>query len=521
MSNELGMEALYASAVGFNSNKEKPILINSEESLDNIEKNIKSIENDLDFLDTYSALNDKCANDKIRMITRLNNSYGRFNKSLENYCNIKSLEAEAEKVENTDNKPAEEAGNSSTFGQKVKAFFIKIGSKIKQFFQMIARAISNIARKIADFFSKHSGKADASKTTDIKLENISVVPDKSDTPEVASLKDNFKKTLDSFNEKLKAIGAETKETATKAANTVKSKTSEAADKIKKEKDAALNQIRLKIKAAQDKSAANKAAKKDAEAKKIASTVKVDYRCYNMSGINYTRCEAFIQWFSKSIESIDKLTAGLNQLNPGEIADTVTGMINESISNCLKQLTNFKDFYAGTNMTQIISEACETQTKGSGFGGSLVVKKFINDSKKFQINYEKQDYGKIIFNCPKIKVPEAITADKLKTAIYGDKSYDEICKTLTIFDKQFSTKINNMIGHINKTCDGIEKSIDQFEKNSNEKIKEDSKNIVLYEYSILKVVGKMFNIVQMTFGDVNRCAVQSTRSIKGIESTMSK
>lgn len=155
MSNDMSMEALYAMGTGVTPNV-KTLDFGTENYdgyTDEFARGAESAMQDINFLDTFETLSDKNANDKLRMVSRINHNYGQLNKSLENYCNIQSLEAQAEKVDAT--APANKGGDAAKktgFGSKVANFFKTIGKKLKDFFVFIWNMIKKCAKAIGDFF---------------------------------------------------------------------------------------------------------------------------------------------------------------------------------------------------------------------------------------------------------------------------------------------------------------------------------------------------------------------------------
>ena len=170
MSNDMGMEALYAMGTGIAS-KESLYATSeiSEEALDpfadELARSAESAEMDVDFIDTLSAINDKNASDKIKMVSRISHNYGKFNTSVESYCRSLEATAAAEKTDAAAPTDTKAAAPKTSFGAKAKKFFGTIAKAISTFFKKIWEFLKSIPGKISALLTKIFGKKTSGKPT--------------------------------------------------------------------------------------------------------------------------------------------------------------------------------------------------------------------------------------------------------------------------------------------------------------------------------------------------------------------
>ena len=142
MDNVLGFESLYAEGIGFNVGRGINAIMATESSdgdNDALWSEAQSQENLIRFIDTHEQLQRKNTADKIRMFKKISAKYGRASKSVENWCNIQSREAE-ESEGDSDNAEAV---------KKKQNIFVKIFSAIAKFFKSIFAAIRNGFSKLS------------------------------------------------------------------------------------------------------------------------------------------------------------------------------------------------------------------------------------------------------------------------------------------------------------------------------------------------------------------------------------
>lgn len=120
--NDFYMQCLYGTESANNNITEQQDPF-TDESI----KSIESISNDILYINTYEAIDNIVSNEKIKMISKISNNYGKFNKSIESYCQSK-----------------ENAENKQPFIDKLKVFFIKLWDAIKS---LIAKVV-NVFKRI-------------------------------------------------------------------------------------------------------------------------------------------------------------------------------------------------------------------------------------------------------------------------------------------------------------------------------------------------------------------------------------
>ena len=172
---EFSAESLYADGTGMSS--VKPVAtyyaMSSEANdgdLDSTFNDVQSAENALQFLDLYSAIENKNASDKIRMLRKIKANYGgnssQLTNSVENYCNELSMEAEAAAAAAGGDASADPKSEASGKGGKEKKnFFVVMFKAIGNFFVMIWKFFVNIWNAIVNFvknlFTKKKKKEEA------------------------------------------------------------------------------------------------------------------------------------------------------------------------------------------------------------------------------------------------------------------------------------------------------------------------------------------------------------------------
>lgn len=171
--NDMSFESLYSAGLGLSSEALSPS-IQSYEGYDGYEDGIAielqhSIEA-LDFLDTYSAIENNLASAKIRMCKKLSVNYGLKSglnataaNSVESLCrkHILSLEeAEPASDNKTDSAPEKDEAPKSN-GKEKKGFFKAIFAAIGKIFKKIGEFFGMIVNKVKSFFSGKKAKQNA------------------------------------------------------------------------------------------------------------------------------------------------------------------------------------------------------------------------------------------------------------------------------------------------------------------------------------------------------------------------
>lgn len=171
--NDMSFESLYSAGLGLSSESLSPS-IQSYEGYDGYEDGIAvelqhSIEA-LDFLDTYSAIENNLASAKIKMCKKLSVNYGLKSglnataaNSVESLCrkHILSLEeAEPASDSKTESAPEKEEAPKSN-GKEKKGFFKAIFAAIGKIFKKIGEFFGMIVSKVKSFFSGKKAKQNA------------------------------------------------------------------------------------------------------------------------------------------------------------------------------------------------------------------------------------------------------------------------------------------------------------------------------------------------------------------------
>ena len=170
MNNDFSIEELIAVGTGFVPSKKTDTSMKSIENYsgfsDAVIADVTQASESLKFMDTYILINNKNANDKVKMLNRIRNLYGRniydnqAKNSIESYCmkNLYSAEEDANNTgSSTQNNDA--ASKAKTDASKKKGqFFKKIIEAIKGFLRKVIDFIKLIINKIKTFFGKFLAK---------------------------------------------------------------------------------------------------------------------------------------------------------------------------------------------------------------------------------------------------------------------------------------------------------------------------------------------------------------------------
>ena len=138
MNHSLSLEQLYADGIGIGTSNTSVVFSAESSDGDNdaLWSAAQSQENLIRFIDTHEQLQRKNTADKIRMFKKISAKYGRSSKSVENWCNIQSREAEEES--------ATDGGDTKTpeTVAKKRNIFVRMFSAIAAFFRKMFAAIS-------------------------------------------------------------------------------------------------------------------------------------------------------------------------------------------------------------------------------------------------------------------------------------------------------------------------------------------------------------------------------------------
>lgn len=154
--NEFGMEAIINSGMGFTDSSFYTKKSNFDGDFDSLSLEVGSTENLINFAETYNQLDAYNADQKIRMLRKLqihtNNVPGKFGASVENFIIEQSLEADAEKAAAGENPGAKPTASNPKVGEQRTNFLKTIWEKIKAFFLKIVNwfreKIKSIVEKI-------------------------------------------------------------------------------------------------------------------------------------------------------------------------------------------------------------------------------------------------------------------------------------------------------------------------------------------------------------------------------------
>ena len=172
--NEMSLEALYSEALGISSNN-KPVFSQSNEDFDGfydaLEADIAKGFESLNFIDTYTALEQKNAAEMIRMCKKLSVNYGlksgvneKAATSIESLCRIRSMEADAAAVDAGAAPKVADGNKPKEDGKKKENIFKRIWESIKTIFINIGKFFKKIWGWIQDKIINRFKKADRNAT---------------------------------------------------------------------------------------------------------------------------------------------------------------------------------------------------------------------------------------------------------------------------------------------------------------------------------------------------------------------
>lgn len=139
--NEFGMEAIINSGMGFTDSSFYTKKSNFDGDFDSLSLEVGSTENLINFAETYNQLDAYNADQKIKMLRKLqihtNNVPGKFGASVENFIIEQSLEADAEKAAAGENPGAKTTASNPKVGEQRKGFLAKMWEALVKFFHKV------------------------------------------------------------------------------------------------------------------------------------------------------------------------------------------------------------------------------------------------------------------------------------------------------------------------------------------------------------------------------------------------
>ena len=162
MLNEFSMETLYENGLGLSNRiKQTSQELYFDGDLDSISLDIASTENYIHFSDMYKKLEEKNADDKIKMLNKLSIRYGRGGSqgamSIEAYLQEQSIEAEENKIEG--GTAGKDVSKFKKFLNWLKTGILKIVEFIKNIFVFIGTKIRNFITFVKNKIKKTDGIA--------------------------------------------------------------------------------------------------------------------------------------------------------------------------------------------------------------------------------------------------------------------------------------------------------------------------------------------------------------------------
>ena len=131
---EYSFEDFFASGTGIESEKTEAMSISSEKFdgyIDGISMEMYSINEDIEFLNSYEAVSEMNTNEKIKMLKKIKANYN--HQSIESYCDNKIQSLESSNDETKEKK---------SFGAKIKDVFIAIFKKIREIVEKIIEKLT-------------------------------------------------------------------------------------------------------------------------------------------------------------------------------------------------------------------------------------------------------------------------------------------------------------------------------------------------------------------------------------------